>query len=105
MGVFQVKQQLFQCCFCFLSCFLHFYLQVNVSTGHYLWRQSASCFVGGANDENYVFSPLAQEKNHLTHSVKCAASAWLSDEWGRLYLSLAGCETACVFCEFVRGCV
>lgn len=38
--------------------------------------ESATCFVGGANDENDVFSPLALEKHHLTHPVKCAASAW-----------------------------
>lgn len=38
--------------------------------------ESATCFLGGANDENDVFSPLALEKNHLTHPEKCAASAW-----------------------------
>ncbi len=67
--------------------------------------ESATCFVGSANDENDVFSPLALEKNHLTHPEKCAASAWPRWWMGRLYLSLAGCETACVFCEFVRVCV
>lgn len=37
--------------------------------------ESAACFVGSANDENYVFSPLALEKK-ITSPIQQSVEAW-----------------------------
>lgn len=70
--------------------------------------ESATCFLGGANDENDVFSPLVLEKNHLTHPEKCAATAW-PRWWMGETLSVArrlwDCMCVLWVCEGVCVCV
>lgn len=83
MGVFETMQQLFQSRYHVSHAFICRWKSVSVAT------ESASCFGGGANDENDVFSPLAQVEKKSPHPSSKVCSLCLAQWWMEETLSVA----------------